>query len=132
MLDIQRQYTVRAEPLVFTVFSSGQTESSILFSTSSLGKLLRTRAERISCASIFLTCFCSHPIRLAISSSKNSTSTTTLLTDNNTRVSYTYCQEGYVSSSGGRAIAGLIMVFTALGLLGFVVYYSAKQMGYLK
>ncbi len=46
---------------------------------------------------------------------------------NNTLVDYTFCPEGYASTGGARAMAGIILVFAALGLLGFAVYYSVRQ-----
>lgn len=43
---------------------------------------------------------------------------------NLTYVDYTFCGDGYVYSSGGRSVAGIIGVFSALALLGFVLYQS--------
>jgi len=49
-----------------------------------------------------------------------------LASDNITYVSYTYCQEGYNNDSGSRGMAGLIGLFSAMILLGFV---AAKLFG---
>ena len=46
-------------------------------------------------------------------------------------VSYLYGEDGYADSAGARGVAGLIILTSAIGLLGFVVYYAAKQSGYL-
>ena len=60
----------------------------------------------------------------------NSAATLEFLTtnDNTTLVDYVFCPEGYVTSGGGRAIAKLITLFAALGLLGFVIYYSLGKL----
>lgn len=48
---------------------------------------------------------------------------------NESYVDYDFCDEGYVNSSGGRSVAGLILIFAALGLIGFVIYYSVTKLG---
>jgi len=47
---------------------------------------------------------------------------------NTTYISYTYCAEGYGTTSGTRAVAGLILITSALGLLGFVVWGAYKKL----
>jgi len=49
-------------------------------------------------------------------------------TYNFTYANYTYCTTGYVTSSGGRTVARLILTFSALGILGFAIYYGAKRL----
>ena len=46
---------------------------------------------------------------------------------NTTFIDYTYCLDGYITSGSGRSIAGLIVLLSGLGLLGFVIYYSVKN-----
>jgi len=47
-------------------------------------------------------------------------------------VSYTYGPEGYADSQGARGMAGLIVLFAGLGLMGFVVFYSiGKARGWM-
>lgn len=43
--------------------------------------------------------------------------------NNITLVDYTYCQDGYNKDSGSRGIAGIIGLFTAMALLGGILYY---------
>jgi len=50
----------------------------------------------------------------------------TTASDNLTYITYTYCQEGYNNDSGSRGMAGLIGLFSAMILLGFV---AAKLFG---
>ncbi len=45
---------------------------------------------------------------------------------NQTYVSYSYCDAGYITDSAGRSIVSLILVFAALGLVGFAVYYGIR------
>ena len=47
-------------------------------------------------------------------------------------VTYTYGADGYAQEAGTRGIASLIMVLTALGLLGFVVFYAIGKAGWMK
>ena len=42
---------------------------------------------------------------------------------NNTLIDYSYCADGYNTSSGARGVAGMIGLFSVLLLLGYVVYY---------
>lgn len=42
---------------------------------------------------------------------------------NETYVTYTWCDEGYIDDTGGRAVAALIVLLAVVGLLGFAVYY---------
>lgn len=44
--------------------------------------------------------------------------------DNSTFVDYSYCQDGYNTSAGGRSTAGLIGLFTVIGLLAVVIVKS--------
>jgi len=46
---------------------------------------------------------------------------------NISRIDYTYCEEGYITSSAGRSITKMILLFAALGLLVFAIYYSVRQ-----
>lgn len=48
-------------------------------------------------------------------------------TYNVTYATYKYCDDGYISDSAGRSVAGLILIFTALALVAFAIYYSVKQ-----
>jgi len=41
--------------------------------------------------------------------------------------SYSYGAEGYVNDAGGRALAGTIVLFASLALLGAVIYYFYAQ-----
>lgn len=42
--------------------------------------------------------------------------------------SYTYEPDGYVREAGGRGMVNLILIMAALGLLGFVVFYSISKL----
>ena len=42
-------------------------------------------------------------------------------------VTYTYGAEGYVDDRGGRSIAGLIVLFAAIGLMGFAIFYGIAR-----
>ncbi len=46
---------------------------------------------------------------------------------NNTYVDYSYCADGYVTNSGGRAIAALIVLFSALGIVAYVLFYAVRR-----
>ena len=46
---------------------------------------------------------------------------------NVTTIDYKYCLDGYVSDSGSKSITSLILIFSALGLLGFVVWALFKS-----
>jgi len=46
---------------------------------------------------------------------------------NETYVDYDYCTTGYITSSGGRGVAKLILIAAALGLLAYAVYLGAKE-----
>jgi len=48
--------------------------------------------------------------------------------NNYTWAFYEWCPDGYVPSQGGRAVAKLILIMSALGLLGFAVFYALKGM----
>ena len=48
-------------------------------------------------------------------------------TDNATKISYTYCQDGYSTNSGSRTMAGLIGLLSAIALLVFVIYMGVRQ-----
>jgi len=45
---------------------------------------------------------------------------------NNTYVNYTYCPDGYITDSGARGVAGMIMIFSALALMIFAGYYVIR------
>lgn len=57
---------------------------------------------------------------------KNTAKVRSLSVNNITLVDYTYCQDGYITNSGGRSIAGIIVLTAALGLLGFVIFYAIR------
>lgn len=57
----------------------------------------------------------------------NNTATQQDNASNLTYGSYNYCDEGYVVGSAGRSMVSLILIFSALGLLGFAIYYGVKQ-----
>lgn len=42
---------------------------------------------------------------------------------NTTHLSYTLCPDGYVSSAAGRSMSKLILLFAALGLIAFAIFY---------
>lgn len=44
-------------------------------------------------------------------------------------VSYVYGGDGYIEDSGGRTVAGLILLFSALALLGGAIYYWYSEYG---
>jgi len=46
---------------------------------------------------------------------------------NTSYISYFYCDEGYVASSSGRTVTKLILVFAAIGILAFVIFYAVKE-----
>lgn len=46
---------------------------------------------------------------------------------NETFIDYTYCQDGYITSTGGRGAASLILITAALGLLGYAVYLGVRE-----
>lgn len=46
---------------------------------------------------------------------------------NQSNSSYTFCPPGYISSAGGRAVAGLILIMASVGLLGFAVWFILKR-----
>jgi len=46
---------------------------------------------------------------------------------NTTYIDYTYCNEGYITNSGGRGVAKLILIVAALGLAGFAIYMGIKE-----
>jgi len=54
----------------------------------------------------------------------NTSKTIPSATSNLTYVDYTYCADGYNTDSSSRSIAGLVLIFTALALLGFVLEKS--------
>ena len=47
-------------------------------------------------------------------------------------VSMTYGAEGYADNSGARGMSKVILIFAALGLLGFVVYYAVGKSDFFK
>lgn len=47
---------------------------------------------------------------------------------NTSYASYTYCDEGYISSGAGRTVSRLILTFAALGLLGFVIWGAYEKL----
>jgi len=53
--------------------------------------------------------------------------TTTSRGGNDTLVGYTYCDDGYITNSGGRSVSRLILIFSALAILGFAVYLGVKE-----
>jgi len=53
--------------------------------------------------------------------------TTTFWSDNDTYITYTYCMDGYIVGAGGRGVARTILIFSALGLLGFAVFMGIRQ-----
>jgi len=46
---------------------------------------------------------------------------------NTTYATYIHCRDGYLTDSGQRSVAGLILIFAALGLLGFTIYYVIRK-----
>jgi len=48
---------------------------------------------------------------------------------NTSFVSYDYCDDAYVGDQAAGTVTGLIIVFAALGLFGFVIYYFWKEIG---
>lgn len=48
-------------------------------------------------------------------------------TSNTTRVTYTYCMDGYNKDSGSRGVAGIIGLFAVLALAIWVIGYGAKE-----
>jgi len=61
-----------------------------------------------------------------INMGNTSTTAAAFAASNTSRVSYTYCADGYISDSGARGVTRTILIFAALGLVGFVVYYAFK------
>ena len=51
---------------------------------------------------------------------------------NTTYITYSYCDDGYATSGATRSIAEFIMIFAALGLLGFAVYLGLNKAGLFK
>jgi len=49
--------------------------------------------------------------------------------DNATYYDYTFCPEGYMTNSSSRTVANLILIFAALGLVSFAIYYGVR--GYI-
>lgn len=47
--------------------------------------------------------------------------------ENHTNSTYTFCGEGYIPGTGGRAMANLILLFAALGLLGFAIWHVLRN-----
>jgi hypothetical protein len=47
---------------------------------------------------------------------------------NTTYVDYDYCTTGYITNSGGRSMARLILILAAIGLIGFAIYYGVKDL----
>lgn len=62
----------------------------------------------------------------------NSDTVAAFATSNNSLIDYTYCAEGYGTSAGSRSMASIIIVFAALGLLGFVIWGAIAKTGLLK
>ena len=56
----------------------------------------------------------------------SSANITNIGVSNVTYITYDYCTEGYITNSAGRSVANLIMIFVALALLAYVLYYSMK------
>lgn len=53
-------------------------------------------------------------------------------TSGNTTTSYyTWCAAGYAGDSGSRSVAKIILIFAALGLIGFVIYQFGKSAGWI-
>ena len=46
---------------------------------------------------------------------------------NTTYATYDYCLDGYITSTAGRSVAKLILIFTALALVAFTIFYSVKH-----
>lgn len=46
---------------------------------------------------------------------------------NQTFVTYTWCPDGYNKDGSSRSIAGLIGLFAALGLIGYVISFGIKE-----
>lgn len=55
-----------------------------------------------------------------------------LETHNTTLVTYDYCDDGYGTSSGTRGVARLILIFAALGLVGYAIYYALGKSGLIR
>jgi len=45
---------------------------------------------------------------------------------NDTFIDYTYCLDGYITSGSGRSMAGLIVLFSALALVAFAIFFALK------
>jgi len=52
--------------------------------------------------------------------------------DNSTYAYYNFCGEGYVGNKPAGAAARLILLFAALGLLGFVIWGTLSESGWLR
>lgn len=46
---------------------------------------------------------------------------------NTTFIDYTYCLDGYITSSSGRSVTKLILIFSALGLVAFAIFYGLRN-----
>lgn len=46
---------------------------------------------------------------------------------NSTYLQFTYCEDGYVGDEAAGTVTDLILIFAALGLLGFVIFYVLKD-----
>lgn len=55
---------------------------------------------------------------------KNTTATLTMIGDDNTTYAdYSYCLDGYIPDRSGRAVANLLVLISAIALLGFSVWF---------
>jgi len=53
--------------------------------------------------------------------------TKTRVKGNLTIWNYSYCGDGYILDGAGRSVAKLILVFAALALVAFVIFYGVKE-----
>ena len=51
--------------------------------------------------------------------------------NNETYVNYTFCDTGYITGSGGRGVVGIILIFSALAIMGFVIWGALSKTGWL-
>jgi len=58
-------------------------------------------------------------------------STAVITGGNDTYLYYKYCDDGYLTDSGSRGVAELILIGAALALLGFAIWAALKNGGWL-
>ena len=53
--------------------------------------------------------------------------TTVFGSTNITKITYSYCGFGYSTSGATRSMINIVLIFVALGLVVFTIYYSVRQ-----